>query len=237
MAIKASSFMNTVVLHSNHLWCMWTRLKCSSLPTFLWTEWLYNQRRRLRAQWRYGRGQTMGLLSLTSIYLKNVSAYNLFTEISLQSHSWAPPHFHCPQFSPEESVIKLRKQSMYIWCWIHILPWWIYNGSFFMRFLLITIFLVSDVWHFVGMWTYYRLGFQLKHNSNNYNVCYAETTEHPKYFTFWSLTWDAKEMWCEFDSTVLSEHTNIVTATPESVVLFHELFLTGICTITGNGCY
>jgi hypothetical protein len=63
--------------------------------------------------------------------------------------------------------------------------------------LLVTIFLVSDVWHLVSMCIYRRLRFQLKHNSNNYNIYHTEITEHAKYFI--PLTEDTKE-WSEFDS-------------------------------------
>lgn len=51
---------------------------------------------------------------------------HIFTKIFLRSHLWTPPHFHSLQLSPEESVIKLSKKNMYIWCWINVFPRWIY---------------------------------------------------------------------------------------------------------------
>lgn len=89
-------------------------------------------------------------------------SHNLFTKIFLQSHLWTPPHFHSLQLSPEESLIKLSKKNMYVWCWINVFPRWIYRRTFTVRFLSVAIFLAFHIHCPVCMWIYHTFWFQLK---------------------------------------------------------------------------
>lgn len=122
--------------------------------------------------------------------VKEHESHNIFTKIFLRSHLWTPPHFHSLQLSPEESFIKLSEKSMYIWCWINVFPWWIYWGTFTLRFLPVNIFLAFHIQHLVCTCIYHMFRFQLKHMLQVQNKSYSENimTE-----TFHKLNTDAQK--------------------------------------------